>query len=82
MDKVRWGIIGPGDIANNFADGLLGSYSGELKGIASKNNDRRKKFGDKYSINTSFRFSNYEDILDSDEIDAVYISLPHTFHAE
>jgi|TARA_B110000438_G_C15295201_1_gene428664 hypothetical protein len=23
MDKVQWSIIGPGDIANNFADGLL-----------------------------------------------------------
>jgi len=82
MDKIRWGIIGPGDIANNFADGLLESYSGELKGISSKSNERRKIFGDKYGINKSFRFTNYEDILDSDEIDAVYISLPHTFHAE
>ena len=23
MDKVRWSIMGPRDIANNFADGLL-----------------------------------------------------------
>ena len=82
MNKVRWGIIGPGEIANNFADGLSRSYSGELKGIASKNENRRKTFGDKYSINNDFRFSNYEDILNSNEIDAVYISLPHTFHAE
>lgn len=36
MTRVRWGIIGPGSIANNFADGLVSSYSGQLVGIASK----------------------------------------------
>ena len=36
MEKIKWGIIGPGSIANNFADGLTSSYSGQLVGIASK----------------------------------------------
>ena len=50
MEKIKWGIIGPGNIANNFADGLKGSYSGQLVSIASKSEDRRKNFGDKYDI--------------------------------
>ena len=50
MEKIKWGIIGPGNIANNFADGLNSSYSGQLVGIASKNDDRRQIFGDKYNI--------------------------------
>ena len=37
MSHIRWGIIGPGSIANNFADALKESYSGKLKGIASLN---------------------------------------------
>jgi len=45
MAKVRWGIIGPGSIANNFADALVTCYSGELKGIASRSKDRLKNFG-------------------------------------
>ena len=48
MNKIRWGIVGPGSIANNFADALTESYSGELKGIASLDDKRRNKFGDKY----------------------------------
>ena len=28
MEKIRWGIIGPGNIANNFADGLKESNKG------------------------------------------------------
>ena len=62
MEKIKWGIIGPGSIANNFADGLKGSYSGQLVSIASKNEDRRKIFGDKYDIHPDFRFDNYDDI--------------------
>ena len=63
MDKIRWGIIGPGSIANNLADALIESYSGELKGIASLNDNRRNEFGDKYKIENQFRFTNYYIIL-------------------
>ena len=82
MSNVRWGIIGPGSIANNFADALKESYSGELKAIASLSDKRRKTFGDKYNINNDLRFNNYDSLLNSDSIDAVYISTPHTLHAE
>ena len=82
MNKIRWGIIGPGSIANNFADALKQSYSGELVAIASLNEERRKTFGDKYNIDNSLRFTAYDSLLDSDLVDAVYISTPHTFHSE
>jgi predicted dehydrogenase len=82
MEKIKWGIIGPGTIANNFADGLKNSYSGQLVGIASKSDERRKSFGDKYSIHEDFRFDSYDDIVNSEHIDAIYISTPHTLHAE
>ena len=82
MKKIRWGIIGPGHIANRFADGLKESNSGRLIAIASKNDDRRKKFGDKYSIDLSLRFSNYDEIINCNDVDAIYISTPHTLHAE
>ncbi len=82
MNKIRWGIIGPGNIAHNFADGLTSSYSGQLVAIASTNKDRRKSFGDKYDIHEDFRFESYDDIINSEHIDAIYISTPHTYHAE
>ena len=82
MSLIRWGIIGPGNIANNFADGLKESFSGQLTAIASTNNERRESFGDKYNIDAALRFSSYDDLLNSENIDAVYISTPHTLHAE
>ena len=82
MEKIKWGIIGPGSIANNFADGLTSSYSGQLVGIASRSDVRRKSFGDKYDVHEDFRFETYDDIINSEHIDAIYISTPHTLHAE
>ena len=62
MKKILWGIIGPGHIANRFADGLKESSSGNLIAIASTNDERRKIFGDKYQIDSSMRFKNYNEI--------------------
>ena len=82
MNKIHWGIIGPGSIANNFADALLQTYSAELIAVASFNDERRKVFGDKYNIQNNLRFENYDSLLNCELVDAVYISTPHTFHAD
>ena len=82
MQKISWGIIGPGNIANNFADAIKESYSGKLLAIASNTSKKLEYFGNKYNIDEKFRFNNYEDLLENNEIDAVYIATPHTFHAD
>ena len=82
MISIRWGIIGPGNIAHKFADGLKEARSGELIAIASTNDGRRKSFGDKYNIDSTLRFSSYDEVVESSDIDAIYISTPHTLHAE
>ncbi len=82
MNKIRWGIIGPGSIAHNFADALKQTYSAELLAIASRTSSRLEEFGNKYNINEEFRFNDYDQLLDDENIDAVYISTPHVFHAD
>jgi predicted dehydrogenase/aryl-alcohol dehydrogenase-like predicted oxidoreductase len=82
MTKTRWGIIGPGTIANNFADGIGESASGELVAIASKTETKRQSFGDKYKIAAAKRYARYEDIVKDRDVDAIYIATPHPWHAE
>ena len=82
MDKIRWGIIGPGSIAHNFADALKQSYSGELISIASSTSNKLEEFGNKYQIKNEFRFNDYDALLENENIDAVYIATPHVFHAD
>ena len=82
MNKIRWGIIGPGSIAHKFADALKQSYSGELLAIASLTTTRLEEFGNRYNISKEFRFNDYDQLLDDENIDAVYIATPHVFHAD
>ncbi len=82
MAVTRWGIIGPGAIAHNFADGLAQAKAGKLVAIASRDSARRKEFGDAYGIADSMRFADYATMAASDHIDAIYISTPHPWHAE
>lgn len=79
---IRWGIIGPGAIAHNYADGLAQATSGKLVAIASRDAARRQAFGDQYAIAAGKRYDSYAALLADGEIDAVYIATPHPWHAE
>lgn len=81
MARTRWGIIGPGSIAHNFADGLKEAPSGVLAAIASRSSERLRTFGDEYGIDAGRRHESYDALIADPDVDAVYISTPHPFHA-
>jgi predicted dehydrogenase/aryl-alcohol dehydrogenase-like predicted oxidoreductase len=82
MAAARWGIIGPGAIAHNFADALAACRSGRLAAIAGRDEARRDAFADRYGIEARRRHATYEGIATDPLIDALYISTPHPWHAE
>ena len=43
---------------------------------------KEEKFWDKYNIQNNLRSKNYDSLLNCELVDAVYISTPHTFHAD
>ncbi len=76
---IRWGIIGPGRIAQTFADGVAHSRSGKLVAIASRN-PGKPGLGDGFP--GARIVDGYEALLADKEVDAIYIATPHTGHAE
>ena len=82
MQKVNWGIIGLGNIALKFAEGFKDVVNAKLFAVSSKNNKKIEKFKDYFSIEDRFCFDNYEDLLECQDIDIVYIALPHSLHHE
>ncbi|EAR50162.1 hypothetical protein OG2516_15779 [Oceanicola granulosus HTCC2516] len=82
MTQTRWGIIGPGTIAHNFADGLSEAPSGVLHAIASRSAERRAAFGARYDVAEARRYGDAEALVADPEVDAVYVATPHPFHAE
>jgi predicted dehydrogenase/aryl-alcohol dehydrogenase-like predicted oxidoreductase len=82
MQIVNWGIIGPGTIAANFADGLALAPNARLAAIGSRNAARRAAFGDAHGVPKAHRHDSYEMLILDPAVDAVYIATPHPFHAE
>jgi D-xylose 1-dehydrogenase (NADP+, D-xylono-1,5-lactone-forming) len=80
MKKLRWGIIGTGNIAKQFADGVKKSDRGELAAVASRSAESAAAFADKYDV--AGRHADYAAILRDERVDAIYLSLPNNLHYE
>jgi predicted dehydrogenase len=78
--KINWGILGLGKIAHKFAEDILLLDNAILYGVASRNLEKAKLFGQQYQSRRYF--GSYEEIADDPEIDVVYIATPHPFHFE
>ena len=80
-DKIRWGILSTAGIAASaFIPALRESARGELVAVASRDRTRGEAFAKKHAIGTVF--DDYDRLLESDAIDAIYNPLPNTMHAE
>ena len=80
LKKIKWGIIGCGNIANKFASDLALIEDAELFAVASRSEKRAREFQLKHHANKSY--SNYEELLADEDIDIVYIATPHISHAK
>lgn len=78
-EKVRWGILATGSIANQFANGLKVSKTGELVAVGSRTLERASEFCAKHGGKP---YASYQEVLDDPNVDAVYIATPHAMHAE
>ena len=78
--KIRWGILGPGTIAEKFAAGLKAVPDSELTAVGSRSLERANIFADAFNIPE--RHSNYKDLADNPDVDVIYVATPHPFHKE
>ena len=78
--NIRWGIIGLGKIANKFATDLASIKNVELVAVASRNIQNANNFAEKH--NAKKAYSSYEELAKDNNVDAVYIATPHSFHKE
>ena len=79
---INWGIIGLGNMANRFASSISEVKNSILLAIASTNFLRLNSFGDKHNIEKRYRYKNYDEILNCNEINAIYISTLNNTHPE
>lgn len=79
-EKIRWGIIGTGDIAKKFATGLKVLSDSELVAVASRTGQTAEAFGELFHVTK--RHDNYQSLAQDPDVDVVYVSTPHSLHKE
>ncbi len=75
---MNWGIIGYGEIAPSFIEGLRASSKSNLVGIASISSYeylKKKRF-----YNDTIIYSNYNDLFSDESIEIVYICTTNQLH--
>jgi len=79
--SVRWGLIGCGDIAQKrVAPALIAALQSELTAVSRANADLLNECADKFRVGQ--RFADWQDLVTSDQVDAVYVATPVSLHAE
>ena len=79
LKKIKWGIIGCGNIAHKFVGDLALIEDAELIAVASRSLDKAQNFAKKHHAITSY--GNYAALFLDPDIDIIYIATPHTSHA-
>jgi predicted dehydrogenase len=78
--KIRWGIMGCGNIANKFAEDLRLVEDAELLAVGSRDEKKASEFSAHHKCKLAF--GSYGDLVSCPEVDAIYIATPHGLHRE
>src|SRR3954471_7628084 len=82
--KVRYAVVGLGYFAQAavlpaFAHA---SDNSELVALVSGDVEKREQLGRKYGVPATYSYEAFDDCLKNPEVDAIYIALPNSMHAE
>jgi predicted dehydrogenase len=78
---IRFGILGPGKIANRFCEALQTlAPDAQVYAVASRDEQKAKEFATKFKALKYY--ASYEQLVADPQVDVVYIATPHPFHFE
>ncbi len=77
-DNIKWGIIGCGRIARKFARCIRDVKGAELAAVASATPGKAEAFANEFGVDTAY--SDYNQLVGRDDIQAVYVATTHNFH--
>ena len=80
--KIRYAVVGLGHIAQTA---VLPAFknarkNSQLVALVSGDKEKLKKLGDKYRIEKRSLYSEFEELMKTGEVDAVYIATPNFYH--
>ncbi|MDO5517344.1 MAG: Gfo/Idh/MocA family oxidoreductase [Clostridium sp.] len=77
---IRWGIIGPGNIASKFVKEVNIEGESRIISVYGRNQEKVERFSKENKVEKYY--TNLGEFLKDEEIDVVYIATPHNNHME
>ena len=78
--KIKWGIMGPGNIAHKFVQSVKCIKDAEITAVGSRSSMRATEFAAQYGISRSY--GSYRQLADDPAVDIVYIATHNPAHYE
>lgn len=75
---LRWGLIGPGWIADMFVEALHAHTRSRVVAVGSRSTERAGAFAQK--IGAARAYGSYDELVADPDVDIVYIATPHSEH--
>ena len=81
--KIRYAIVGLGDIAQeDMMPGVQHTGNSVTTALITSDPLKAKVLGEKYDVNNTFSYEQFEQALGSGSFDAIYLATPNWRHAE
>ena len=81
--KVRYAVVGIGWISqSSFLPGVEHTGNSEVVAFVSGHEDKAAKVGEKYGVSALYSYEEYDELLASGTIDAVYLATPNFDHVD
>ena len=80
MKSCNWGILGTGNIAKKFVEGLQSVKGAKAYAIASRSEEKALEFANNNSVQVAY--GSYQDLVNDPLVDVVYIATPNNLHYE
>ncbi len=82
--KIGYAVIGLGEIAGHFMPGVRGSQHCQITALVSGDRAKAERMAAEYGVPTGsiYSYEEFDRIRDNKTVDAVYVALPNSMHAE
>ncbi|TLU71880.1 Gfo/Idh/MocA family protein [Lichenicoccus roseus] len=81
--KVRYAIVGLGDISQEaLLPGVSHTGNSEVTAFVTGDAEKARKLGEMYGVTETYRYDEFDQLLHSGLVDAIYLATPNWRHAE
>ena len=82
-NKIRYAIVALGDISQEaMMPAVNHTGNSEITAFVTDDPEKAKVLGERYNVENSYKYDQFDQLLSSGKIDAVYLATPNWRHAE